>query len=198
MVVGLELGKGKWKLGIVLPGGGKLSQYTVAGGDAEAALRLIAKARQKAEKKAGSSVRIVSCYEAGYDGFWLHRWLEGRGIENRVLDAASVQVNRRARRAKTDRLDLERLMSALIRHDWGDRLACRVVHVPSVAQEDDRRLGRERDRLVNERVGHLNRIQGLLHGPCVRDALPRAQPLSPRLTGVPPVCGHNLPPHLIA
>jgi transposase len=106
MFVGFELGKAKWKLGIVLPGGSKLSQYTVAGGDAEAALRLIAKARQKAEKKASSSVRIVSCYEAGYDGFWLHRWLEGRGIENRVLDAASVQVNRRARRAKTDRLDL--------------------------------------------------------------------------------------------
>src|SRR5260370_9113430 len=114
-VVGLELGKAKWKLGIVLPGGGKLSQDPVAGGDAEAALRLIAKARQKAEKKAGSSVRIVSCYEAGYDGFWLHRWLEGRGIENRVLDAASVQVNRRARRAQPDPLGRERWLSALIR-----------------------------------------------------------------------------------
>src|SRR5258708_18429542 len=84
MFVGFELGKAKWKLGIVLPGGGKLSQYTVAGGDAEAALRLIAKARQKAEKKAGSSVRIVSCYEAGYDRFWLHRWLEARGDGSRV------------------------------------------------------------------------------------------------------------------
>ncbi len=198
MFVGFELGKAKWKLGIVLPGGGKLSQYTVAGGDAEAALRLIAKARQKAEKKAGSSVRIVSCYEAGYDGFWLHRWLEGRGIENRVLDAASVQVNRRARRAKTDRLDLERLMSALIRHDWGDRLACRVVHVPSVAQEDDRRLGRERDRLVKERVGHVNRIKGLLHGQGVRDALPRAKTFCAWLAEVRTGCGHNLPPHLMA
>jgi len=151
MFVGFELGKAKWKVGIVLPGSSKLSQYTVAGGDAEAALRLISKARQKAEKQAGGRVRVVSCYEAGYDGFWLHRWLEERGIENRVLDAASVQVNRRARRAKTDRLDLERLMSALMRHDWGDRLACRVVHVPSVAQEDDRRTGRERARLVKER-----------------------------------------------
>src|SRR5258708_6822102 len=175
MFVGFELGKAKWKLGIVLPGGGKLSQYTVAGGDAEAALRLIAKARQKAEKKAGSSVRIVSCYEAGYDGFWLHRWLEGRGIENRVLDAASVQVNRRARRAKTDRLDLERLMSALIRHDWGDRLACRVVHVPSVAQEDDRRLGRERDRLGQGRGGPRDPHNGVAYRQGRGGGAPRGQ-----------------------
>src|SRR5512132_2195359 len=88
MFVAFELAKAKWKVGIVLPGSSKLSRYTVAGGDAEAVLRLIAKAGQKAEKKAGSLMRIVSCYEAGYDGFWLHRWLEGRGIENRVLDAA--------------------------------------------------------------------------------------------------------------
>src|SRR5216684_547567 len=150
MFVGFELGKAKWKLGIVLPGGGKLSQYTVAGGDAEAALRLIAKARQKAEKKAGSSVRIVSCYEAGYDGFWLHRWLEAQGVESRVLDPASIEVNRRARRAKTDRLDLEQLMRVLIRHEGGERRVCSVVRPPSVEQEDTRRPWRERERLVKE------------------------------------------------
>ena len=197
MFVGFELGKAKWELGIVLPGGGKLSQYTVAGGDAEAALRLISKARQKAEKQAGGRVRVVSCYEAGYDGFWLHRWLEDRGIESRVLDAASVQVNRRARRAKTDRLDLERLMSALMRHDWGDRLACRVVRVPSVAQEDDRRPGRERDRLVKERVGHVNRIKGLLHGQGVRDALPRAKAFGSWLGSQRTGDGLALPAHLV-
>lgn len=198
MFVAFELAKAKWKVGIVLPGSSKLSRYTVAGGDAEAVLRLIAKAGQKAEKKAGSLMRIVSCYEAGYDGFWLHRWLEGRGIENRVLDAASVQVNRRARRVKTDRLDLELLMSALMRHDWGDRLACRVVHVPSVAQEDDRRTGRERDRLVKERVGHVNRIKGLLHGQGVHDALPRAKTFCAWLAEVRTGDGHGLPPHLMA
>lgn len=198
MFVGFELGKAKWALGIVLPGGGKLSQYTVAGGDAEAAMQLISKARRKAAKQAGGRVRVVSCYEAGYDGFWLHRWLESRGIKNRVLDAASVQVNRRARQAKTDRLDLERLMSALMRHDWGDRLACRVVHVPSVAQEDDRRPGRERDRLVKERVGHVNRIKGLLHGQGVRDALPRAKTFCAWLAEVRTGDGHDLAPHLVA
>lgn len=198
MFVVFELAKAKWELGIVMPGGGKLSQYQVAGGDPEAALRLIAKARQKAEKQTGGGVRVVSCYEAGYDGFWLHRWLEERGIENRVLDAASIQVNRRARRAKTDRLDLKQLMSALMRHEWGDRLACRVVHVPSVAQEDDRRPGRERDRLVKERTGHVNRIKGLLHGQGVRDALPRAKNFCAWLAEARTGDGHDLAPHLMA
>jgi len=198
MFVAFELGKAKWELGIVMPGGGKLSQYVVAGGDAKAALQLISKARQKAQRRAGGGVRVVSCYEAGYDGFWLHRWLADQGIENLVLDAASIQVNRRARRAKTDRLDLEQLMSALMRHDWGDRLACRVVHVPSVAQEDDRRPGRERDRLVKERVGHVNRIKGLLHGQGVRDVLPRARNFCTWLGEVRTGDGHGLPPHLMA
>jgi len=198
MFVAFELGKAKWELGIVMPGGGKLSQYVVAGGDAKAALQLISKARQKAQRRAGGGVRVVSYYEAGYDGFWLHRWLADQGIENLVLDAASIQVNRRARRAKTDRLDLEQLMSALMRHDWGDRLACRVVHVPSVAQEDDRRPGRERDRLVKERVGHVNRIKGLLHGQGVRDVLPRARNFCTWLGEVRTGDGHGLPPHLMA
>jgi transposase len=157
LFVAFELGKAKWKLGLVTPGGSKFSQYTVAGGDAQAALQLITKVREKAEKKAGSSVRIVSCYEAGYDGFWLHRWLERRGIENRVLDAASIQGNRRARRAKIDRLDLEQLMSALSATNGVIGWPAGWVHVPSVVQEDDRRTGRERDRLVKERVGHVNR-----------------------------------------
>jgi transposase len=89
-------------------------------------------------------------------------------------------------------------MSALMRHDWGDRLACRVVHVPSVAQEDDRRPGRERDRLVMERVGHVNRIKGLLHGQGVRDALPRAKTFCAWLAEVRTGCGHGLAPHLMA
>jgi transposase len=198
MFVAFELGKTKWELGIVVPGSGKLSQHVVAGGDAKAALRLIGKARQKVQRQAGGGVRVVSCYEAGYDGFWLHRWLAERGVENRVLDASSVQVNRRARRAKTDRLDLEQLMSALMRHDWGDRLACKVVHVPSVVQEDDRRPGRERDRLVKERVGHVNRIKGLLHGQGVRDVLPRARNFCAWLGEVRSGDGHGLPPHLVA
>ena len=103
----------------------------------------------------------MSCYEAGYDGFWLHRVLEAHGIHNHVLDPASLQVNRRARRAKTDRIDVDRMLRALIRYLRGEPEACSVVQVPRVEEEDAKRLHRERKRLVAERVQHVNRIKGL-------------------------------------
>jgi len=198
LFVVFELGKAKWQLGVAAPGTGKLSRYTVTGGDAEAALRLIEQARHKAQRRVGRAIRVVSGYEAGYDGFWLHRWLQARGLENRVFDPASIQVDRRARRRKTDRLDLKQLMSALMRHEWGDRLACRMVHVPSPSQEDDRRPWRERDRLVKERTGHINRLKGLLHGQGVRDALPRAKGFRAWLAEVRTGDGRGLPSHLMA
>lgn len=198
MYVAFELGAKKWKLGIVLPDSKRLSRYPIAGGDIEAAWRLIRKAQAKAEKQVGGPVRIVSCYEAGYDGFWLHRWLEEHGVQNRVLDPASLPVNRRQRRAKTDRLDLEQLIAAVRRHEWGDRLACRVVHVPTVAQEDERRLWRERDRLSKERTAHTNRIKGLLHGQGVRAAQPRRKGFCSWLLTVQTGDGHALSAHLLA
>lgn len=196
--VAFELGKAKWKLGIVVPGSGKLSQYTVAGGDVAAVSELIGKARAKAGKKLGKAVRVVSCYEAGYDGFWLHRWLVAQDIESRVLDAASVEVDRRARRAKTDRLDLERLMRALVRLEGGDRLACRVVHVPTPAQEDERRPSRERQRLVKERTGHVNRLKGLLHGQGVRQIWGRTKDFAAWLATLRTGDDRPLPRHLVA
>ena len=101
-----------------------------------------------AEEKLGRPVRAACCFEAGYDGFWLHRWLCARGIENRVLDAASILVDRRARRAKTDRLDAAGLLRTLMALERGETQVCRVVHVPSPAQEDARRRSRERTRLA--------------------------------------------------
>ncbi|WP_421997200.1 IS110 family transposase [Reyranella sp.] len=196
--VAFELGKAKWKLGIVVPGLGKLSQYTVAGGDVAAVSELIGKARARAAKKLGEAARVVSCYEAGYDGFWLHRWLEAQGIESRVLDAASVEVDRRARRAKTDRLDLEKLMRALLRLEGGDRLACRAVHVPTAAQEDERRPSRERQRLVKERTSHVNRLKGLLHGQGVRQTWGRAKDFAAWLATLCTGDGRPLPDHLVA
>jgi transposase len=99
-------------------------------------------------------VRIVSCYEAGYDGHWLHRWLTNQGVINYVIDPASIQVNRRARRPKTDRIDLEQLMSTLLRYLRGEPRVCSMVRVPSPQDEDRRRVSRERDRLLKERCGH--------------------------------------------
>jgi transposase len=197
LFVAFELGKAQWKLGLAVPGG-RLSRYTLEGGDAEGALRLIAKVRGKLERQLGRAVPVVSCYEAGYDGFWLHRWLVACGIDNRVLDPASIQVNRRKRRAKTDRLDLDQLVAALMRHCWGDRFACKVVHAPSPEQEDDRRPSRERARLVNERTQHINRLKGLLHSQGVRDALPRTKRFCIWLGTVRTGDGRALPPHLTA
>jgi transposase len=198
MYVAFELGKAKWLLGIVAPGSGKLSRHVVTGGDTTAAWHHIARAHGRAVKRLGQPVRLVSCYEAGYDGFWLHRWLLDQGVASRVLDPASIEVNRRARRAKTDRLDVEQLMRVLMRHYGGERRVCSVVRAPSVEQEDDRRPWRERGRLVTERTMHVNRIKGLLHGQGVRDLQPRARGFVDQLERARSGDGHALAPHLVS
>lgn len=105
---------------------------------------------------------IVSGYEVGRDGFWVHRWLVAKGWNNSVIDPASIKVNRRKRRAKTDRLDAAAIVKALIQYQWGDRDACRVVNVPTPEDEDERQLHRELESLTPERTQHINRIKGLL------------------------------------
>jgi transposase len=103
-------------------------------------------------------VEVISCYEAGYDGFWVHRLLEAQGVRNHVIDPASLQVDRRARRAKTDGLDVGKLLRSLIAYLRGEPRVWSVVRVPTVIEEDDRRLHRERSRLTNERIQHVNLI----------------------------------------
>jgi transposase len=162
----LELSKSTWLVALHSPAADKVSQHRLEGGDAEGLLTLIGRRRAHAEAVLGRPVRVVSCYEAGYDGFWLHRLLCHRDIDNRVLDAASILVDRRRRRAKTDRLDAAALLRTLMALERGEARVCRVVRVPSVEQEDNRRRSRERARLVNERGQHSSRIKGLLvtHG----------------------------------
>jgi hypothetical protein len=126
----------------------KVGLYRIDGGDTGRLVTLIEAKRAHAEKKLGRAMRVVCCYEAGHDGFWLHRFLLARGIDNRVLDLASILVDRRARRAKTDRLDAAALLRTLMALERGERQVCRVVHVPTVADEDRRRLSRERERLL--------------------------------------------------
>jgi transposase len=133
-----ELSKAKWKLGVMLPGSEKMSCYTIAGGDLKALAARLADARAKAER-CGQPVRIVSCYEAGFDG------LTAQGMINYEIDPASIQVNRRARRAKTDRIDLEQLMRTLLAYPRREPRVCNVVHVPTVADEDRKRRNRERN-----------------------------------------------------
>ena len=159
LYVAFELGEKSWKLslgdGVRAP-----SRCTVAAGDTAAVVVAIAKARVRCRLAADAPVR--SCYEAGRDGFWLHRWLTDQGIVNLVVDPASIEVNRRARRAKTDRLDSDKLLSMLMRYYGGERRVWAVARIPTPEQEDERRVHRELERLRQERTAHSNRIRSLL------------------------------------
>jgi transposase len=190
--VAFELSKAKWHLGVILPGSQKLSRFRIDGGDLTALSAHLATWRAKAAAT-GKPVRIVSCYEAGYDGHWLHRWLTDQGVINYVIDPASVQVNRRARRPKTDRIDLEQLMNTLLRYLRGEPRVCSMVRVPSPEDEDRRRVSRERDRLLKERSGHTNRITGLLHAQGIRDAEPLKRGFIASLTDMRTGDGRPLP-----
>ena len=139
LFVALELSRSTWLVALHSPVADKVSQHRLRGGDTEGLLELIATQARAGGEAAGRPVRVACCFEAGYDGFWLHRWLCARGIENRVLDAASLLVDRRARRAKTDRLDAAGLLRTLMALERGEAQVCRVVHVPSPEQEDARR-----------------------------------------------------------
>ena len=112
--------------------------------------------------------RVLSCYEAGRDGFWLHRYLVAAGIENVVVDAASIEINRRAKRTKTDRLDAGKLVRMLVRYASGERKMWSVVHVPSLEAEDQRQIHREIATLKVDHTRHINRIHGLLAGQGLR------------------------------
>jgi transposase len=164
----LELSKNSWLLAIQFPDRDKPSLYPIKGGDADGLLAKLDAARQRLAKMTGQEPKLVLCYEAGYDGFWLSRLLEQHGIDCRVMDPASLQVDRRARRVKTDRIDVEKLLQALIAWGRGERHVCSMVVIPSVEEEDLRRSHRERNRLVRERTAHINRIKGLLFGQGIR------------------------------
>jgi len=161
LYLSFELGRKEWKLAFTVGRGEKPRLRTLAAGDLRGLDQEIERARQRWGVPEGA--RVVSCYEAGRDGFWLHRCLLSRGVSNLVVDSSSIEVNRRSRRAKTDRLDAQKLLTMLIRHDLGEEdRVWSVVQVPSVEQEADRQLPRDWDVLKKERTLHRNRIQSLL------------------------------------
>lgn len=194
ILVVFELSKAKWKVGIMLPGSQKLSRHAVDGGDVAKVWNCLSKARSQA----GGEARIVCAFEAGYDGFWLDRWLRDQGVESRVLDSASILVSRRAKRKKTDALDLAQLMRILAALERGEREVASVVRPPSVEAEDARRLTRERKRLVVERGAHVNRIKGLLHAQGVRGLEPRDKGFRQALEQARTGDGRPLGPQLLA
>src|SRR3954465_5940713 len=160
--VAIELSQKSWLVTLHSPDRDRISRHTLEGGDHAGLLALLGKVRSRAEQTSGSPLRIASCYEAGYDGFWLHRLLLSAGIENFVFDAASIPVEQRGRRAKTDRIDGELLLRTLMAHLRGEPRVVRIGKVPSGEQEDARRASRERERLVKEQTAHSNRIKALL------------------------------------
>lgn len=160
LYLAFELSQKKWKLGFTVSLGQEPWKRTVAAGDLVTLDQAIQLARKRFELPEGC--RVLSCYEAGRDGFWLHRYLVGQGIENMVVDSASIEVNRRAKRAKTDRLDVGKLVRMLVRYASGERKVWSVVHVPSPEAEDRRHLHRELATLKADRTRHINRIKGLL------------------------------------
>jgi transposase len=197
-LVAIELSKKSWIVAVNTPLADKISRHTLKPGDGKELLDLCERIRTRVARETKRRVEIVSCYEAGYDGFWLHRLLEAHGIRNYVIDPASLQVDRRARRAKTDHVDVERLLRSLMAYLRGEPKVWSVVCVPSVAEEDDRRLNRERGRLINERIQHVNRIKGLLaiHG--IYDYQPLRRDRIQRLEQLHTADGRTLPPRLEA
>jgi transposase len=148
----IELSKHSWVIGFVTPLSARIRRRILSGGDWKGLLELIEEVRARVSREIGRPVEVMSCYEAGYDEFWLHRQLEAPGVRNCVIDPASLQVDRRLRRVKTDRIDTERLLRSLMAYLRGEPKVWSVVRVPSVAEEVAWRLHRERDRLICERV----------------------------------------------
>ena len=160
LFVACELGKKDWKLAMTSGFGVDPWMKTVASGD----LRAVERVLRDGRKRFGlpSQARVVSCYEAGRDGFWIHRALTQLGIANRVVDSASIEVNRRARRAKTDRLDALKLVRMLVRVWYGEQRVWCEVRVPTVAEEAARQVSRERTSLTQEQTRLVNQMRGWL------------------------------------
>jgi len=160
LYVALDLGQRYWTLAFTIGRAQRPRVRTIPAGALDRLTTELTAARRRFGLPATGPV--CSCYEAGRDGFWVHRALRAAGVANVVVDAASIEVPRRARRAKTDRLDARKLVTMLVRHLEGERGVWHVVHVPSEADEDHRHLERERQTLVADHTGLVNRIQGLL------------------------------------
>jgi transposase len=167
LFMAFELREKTWKLGFTLGHGQPPRERTMAARDTQRLLNEVAQA--KVHFGLGATAPVVSCYEAGREGcFWLHRFLQAQGITNHVVDSSSIEVKRRKRRAKSDALDVRKLVNMLMRYHHGARHVWRVVNVPSVAAEDQRHLHRDLETLKQERARTSNRIKGLLRSQGIR------------------------------
>jgi len=196
-VVVLELSARSWLVGARVPGIGRLSRHALPP-SIETLLDWLGAAKARAGTAGKTVSRVVLAYEAGRDGFWLARYLATRGVEVYVIQPSSVLVDRRARRAKTDALDVEMLMRTLMAWLRGEPGVCSMVPIPDTAEEDGRRPGRERQGLIGERVALLNEIDGLLATLGVTGYRPLRQDRRVRLAALRTPEGEPLPPNAAA
>src|SRR3954466_5969611 len=196
LFVSLALSKVRGLVTVSAPGSDKLSRYDVPGGDGQALLKLLARLQAAASERTNAPVAIVVIQEAGLDGFWIHRLLVRNGIDSYFVDPASIAVNRRNRRSKTDRFGGVKLVRTLMAWMRGERQVCSMVQPPSPEDEDRRRLTRERARLLKERIQHTNRIKGLLCGQGIADYDPLHRDRRARLAALTTGDGRPLPKRL--
>jgi transposase len=195
--VSLELSRSTWLVTSLSPGRGeRISRHQVKGSDVPALLERFAQLQAKAQERTGEQYPLVVIQEAGLDGFWIHRCLVREGIESHIVDAASIAASRRSRRAKTDKLDGEALVRTLLAYKRGEPRVCAMVTVPSVEDEDRRRVCRERRSLVVERIRHVNRIKGLLFAQGIGDYEPLRTNRRARLMELVTGDGRPLPCHV--
>ncbi len=193
--VAVEVSRKSWVVGIKNPVAERIGLYSIGSADVEGLRDLIRAQLVKAEQGLDRKVRVLCCYEAGYEGFWLARWLDRvMSVETVVLDPASLLVNRKAKQRKTDRIDAKKMVRALLAHDRGDAAVLSRVRIPSVEEEDRKRLLRERRRLVKERTSLTNAIKGLLKLHGIFDLEPRRKGFLATFAGVGTAYGSPFPP----
>jgi transposase len=197
--ISLELSRSTWLITSLSPGGGeRMSKHSVRGGDVAGLLGRFAQIQEKARARTGRSFPIIMLQEAGLDGFWIHRMMQAQGIESHVVDPASIATSRRRRRAKTDKIDGEALVRALLAYKRGEPRVCAMVKAPTPEEEDRRRLCRERKVLTAERVRHVNRVKGLLFSQGIVGYEPLRRDRRARLEELQTGDGRPLPKHLKA
>src|SRR5215211_3707624 len=186
--VSMELSRTTWLITSLSPGAGeKMSKHSLRSSDIAGLLSRFAQLKEKARMRTGKAFPVLVIQEAGLDGFWIHRVLQDEGIESYVVDPASIATSRRRRRAKTDKIDGEALVRALLAYKRGEPRVCAMVKAPAPHEEDRRRISREREVLTAERVQHVNRIKGLLFAQGIGDYEPlhrnRRERLEELITG---------------
>lgn len=197
--VSMELSKSMWLITSLSPGAGeRMSKHVVRAGDIGGLMGRFSLLREKARARTGRDFGFIVIQEAGLDRFWIHRVLESEGIESYVVDPASIATSRRRRRAKTDKIDGEALVRALLAYKRGEPRVCAMVRTPSAEEEDRRRICRERKVLMIERTRHINRIKGLLFGQGIASYEPIRRDRRERLDELRTGDGRALPKHMKA